>query len=203
MAKNLLFFIIFLFTINATSQRYKDYEIGPMVNYEHTTLYASNSIFVGSEGDDKGFSGFEPSYAAGVYFIYYFKPKIGLGAELYFQRTASTEFASDQFYNSITFMPYANFDPFRHIENWYFGAGIGAAFIQESPDYGARVAEEDIRVITLPIKISTSYRIRNHITFELGAQTEITEVVNDNARRVAVFLGIKVPLNRLNRYYYR
>jgi len=202
MAKKILICLTFLFAINATSQRYKDYEIGPMVNYEHTTLYASNSIFIGGEGDDKGFSGFEPSYAAGVYFIYYFKPKFGLGTELYFQRTTSADLAGE-YYNSITFMPYANFDPFRRIQNWYFGAGIGAAFIQESPDYGSRVSEADVNVITLPVKISTSYRVRNHITFELGAQTEILEVVKDNARRAAVYLGIKIPLNRLNRYYYR
>ncbi|TRO67502.1 outer membrane beta-barrel protein [Christiangramia sabulilitoris] len=203
MLKKSVFLLLIFFAVKSHSQRYRDYEIGPMVNYEHTSLYASQGVFPGGVGDDKSISGFEPSYAAGVYYIYYFKPKFGLGTELYFQRTTSSDLESGEYYNSLTFMPYVNFDPFRQISNWYFGAGFGAAFIQESPDYGARVKEEDIRVITVPVKISTSYRIRNHITFELGAQTEILEVVNDNVRRMAVFFGIKVPLNRLNRYYYR
>ena len=174
-----------------------------MINYEHTSLYTTDNVFEINGGEDFSTSGFEPSYAAGLYYIYYFKPKFGLGAELYYQRSTSSKLESGEFYNSVTFMPYANYDPFRHIKNWHFGGGIGVAFIQEAPDYGESVREEDIRVITIPFKLSTSYRIRNHITFELGGQTEILEVVADNVRRVAFFFGIKVPINRLNRYYHR
>ena len=100
-------------------------------------------------------------------------------------------------------MPYVNVDPFRYIKNWHFGGGVGVAFIQEVPDYRGAVLEEDVRVITIPLKLSTSYRIRNHITFELGAQAEVLEVVDNNVRRMALFFGVKIPLNRLNRYYYR
>lgn len=197
MLKKLIFTLLILSSIQSFSQRYQDYEIGPMVNYEHTSLYAANSVFHGPEAEGYSNSGFEPNFAAGLYFIYYFRPKMGLGTELYFQRTTSSELESGQYYNSITFMPYINFDPFRYIKNWYFGAGIGAAFIQEIPDYGSVVKEEDIRVITIPMKISTSYRIRNEITFELGAQAELLEVVDGQVRRNAIFAGIKVPFNRV------
>ncbi|MBT8296600.1 MAG: hypothetical protein KJO51_09300 [Gramella sp.] len=196
MLKKLLFILLFLFTLSSYSQRYRDYEIGPMLNYEHTSLYVSNDVFNSGEGGSS-ISGFEPSYGAGLYFIYYFKPKLGLGTELYFQRTTSSELESGEYYNSVTFMPYVNIDPFRQISGWYFGAGLGLAFIQEAPDYGSSVKEEDIRVITIPLKLSTTYRIRNRASFELGAQTELFEVVNDQVRRVALFLGVKIPLNRV------
>ena len=203
MAKKLIVFILFLFSINCFSQRYKDYEIGPMFNYEHTTLIVANGILNDKEEDGSYFSGFEPSYAAGIYAIYYFKPKLGVGAELYFQRTSASELEEDQRYNSLTFMPYINVDPFRRIRNLHFGAGIGAAFIQELPEYGSAVKEEDVRVITIPVKLSASYRLRNQVTFELGAKSELLEVVDENVRRMSLFFGLKIPLNRLNRYYYR
>ena len=203
MTRKLIFLFLFLFSLNSFSQRYRDYEIGPMFNYEHTTLYAANGLLNDKEEGGFSTSGFEPNYAVGIYGIYYFKPKMGLGAEIYFQRTTSTGLPSGEYYNSFTFLPYINVDPFRQIRNLYFGGGVGVALIQEVPDYGGRVKEEDVRVITIPLKLSASYRIRNHITFELGAQAEIVEVVADNARRMAFFAGIKIPLNRLNRYYYR
>ncbi|MDX1760782.1 MAG: hypothetical protein R3218_01370 [Christiangramia sp.] len=203
MIKPLSCFILLLFSISSFSQRYKDYEIGPMFNYEHTTLLVADGVLNDEEGSGHSTSGFEPNYAAGIYAIYYFKPKFGLGAELYFQRTSSAELPSGEYYNSLTFMPYVNVDPFRYIKNWHFGGGVGVAFIQEVPDYRGTVMEEDVRVITIPLKLSTSYRIRNHITFELGAQAEVLEVVDNNVRRMALFFGVKIPLNRLNRYYYR
>ena len=203
MIKRFCCFFLFLFSISSFSQRYKDYEFGPMLNYEHTTLLVANGVLNNEEGSGHSTSGFEPNYAAGLYAIYYFRPKLGLGAELYFQRTTSTELPSGEYYNSLTFMPYVNVDPFRHLRNLHFGGGVGVAFIQEVPDYRGTVREEDVRVITIPLKLSTSYRIRNHITFELGAQAEILEVVADNVRRMAFFAGIKIPINRLNRYYYR
>ncbi|MGA8852805.1 MAG: outer membrane beta-barrel protein [Christiangramia sp.] len=197
MPKNLVFCCILLFTLNSFSQRYRDYEVGPMLNYEHTSLYVANNVFNGADAEGFANSGFEPNFAAGVYGIYYFRPKMGLGAELYFQRTTSSELKEGEYYNSLTFMPYINFDPFRQIKNIYFGAGIGAAFIQESPDYGSSVKEEDVRVITIPLRISTSYRIRNQITFEVGAQAELLEVVNGQVRRNSIYAGIKVPFNRV------
>lgn len=197
MLKKLVFLVILLFSIQSSSQRYRDFEVGPLLNYEHTSLYVANNVFSPNGGDEFSNSGFESNFAAGLYFIYYFRPKMGLGTELYYQRTTSSELESGNYYNSITFMPYVNFDPFRQISNLYFGIGAGVAFIQEAPDYGSTVKEEDIRVITLPLKISTSYRIRNKITFELGAQAELLEVVNDQVRRNAVFFGIKVPFNRV------
>ncbi|GAA4311230.1 hypothetical protein GCM10023115_33210 [Pontixanthobacter gangjinensis] len=203
MIRKLFLLYILLFSISSYGQRYKDYEIGPMFNYEHTTLLVADGVLNNKEGDRHSASGFEPNYAAGLYAIYYFRPKLGLGAELYFQRTTSAELPSGEYYNSITFMPYVNVDPFRQISNLHFGGGVGLAFIQELPDYRGKVLEEDVRVITVPLKLSTSYRIRNHITFELGGQVELLEVVADNVRRMAFFAGIKVPLNRLNRYYYR
>ena len=203
MKEKLCYFIMFLFSISSFSQRYKDYEIGPMLNYEHTTLLAVNGLLNDKEGSGYSTSGFEPNYAVGLYGIYYFKPKLGLGAELYFQRTTSTDLPGGEYYNSFVFMPYVNVDPFRQISNLHFGGGVGLAFIQELPDYGFGVKEEDVRVVTVPLKLSASYRIRNHITFELGTQVELFEVVDNKVRMMALFLGIKVPLNRLNRYYYR
>lgn len=197
MIKKLFFLLIILFSIHSYSQRYRDYEIGPMLNYEHTSLYVADDVFGNGDGEGYSMSGFEPNFGAGVYFIYYLWPKTGLGAELFYQKTTSSELQSDNYYNSLTFMPYVNFDPFRQIENWYFGAGVGASFIQESPDYGSSVKEEDVRVITMPVKLTTSYRIRNRITFELGAQAELFEVVKDQVRRTAVYFGIKVPFNRV------
>ena len=201
MSKKLIFAFVILFSIQSFSQRYRDYEIGPMLNYEHTSLYVSNDIFNGSDSEGYSNSGFEPNYAAGLYFIYYLWPKAGLGAELYFQRTTSTELPAGEYYNTITFMPYVNFDPFRQISGFNFGAGIGAAFIQELPDYGAVVKEEDIRVITIPLKLSISYRIRNQFTTELGAKAELLEAVAGQVRRNSIYLGIKVPLNRVFGYY--
>lgn len=196
MPKKTILFLIILFAFKSHAQRYRDYEIGPMLNYEHTSLYATDDVFYKS-GDGFSISGFEPSYAAGLYFIYYLKPKFGLGTELYFQRTTSSDLEDGEYYNSVTFMPYINYDPFRQISNWHFGAGIGLAFIQEAPDYGSSVKEEDIRVLTIPMKLSTTYRIRNKVSFELGAQAELFEVVNDQVRRVALFFGVKVPFNRV------
>ena len=96
----------------------------------------------------------------------------------------------------MTFMPYVNFDPFNQIENVLFGAGIGASFIQNAPDYG-NVLEEDIRVITIPAKLSVSYRVRNQFTFEISAQAEVLEVVKDQVRRNSILLGFKIPFNRV------
>ncbi len=197
MIKKLFFLLVILFSIHSYSQRYRDYEIGPMFNYEHTSLYVANDVFGNGNGEGFSMSGFEPNYGAGVYFIYYLWPKTGLGAELFYQKTTTSKLEKDNYYNALTFMPYVNFDPFRHIKNWYFGAGIGASFIQEAPDYGSTVKEEDIRVISMPLKLTTSYRIRNSITFELGAQAELFEVVKDHVRRTAVYFGIKVPFNRV------
>ncbi|QYA24739.1 hypothetical protein G3I01_04205 [Gramella sp. MT6] len=197
MIKKSVFILVILFSIHSYSQRYRDYEIGPMLNYEHTSLYVADDVFGNGDGERFSMSGFEPNFGAGVYFIYYFRPKMGLGAELFYQKTTSTELDNDNYYNSLTFMPYVNFDPFRQIENWYFGGGIGASFIQESPDYGSSVKEADVRVITMPVKLTTSYRIRNKITFELGAQAELFEVVKDQVRRTAIYMGIKVPFNRV------
>lgn len=202
MFKKLSFLLIILFSINGYNQRYKDFEIGPMLNYEHTSLYAANNVFDAGAGEEFSNSGYEPNFAAGIYTIYYFLPRMGLGAELYYLRTSTSRLESDNYYNSITFMPYVNFDPFRQVSNFYIGFGAGVAFIQESPDYGSTVSEADIRVITIPLKLSTSYRIRNQVTFELGAQAELLEVVNDQVRRNAIFIGVKVPFNRVfGRYY--
>jgi len=197
MLRKLVFFLIIFFTITSYSQRYRDFEIGPMINYEHTSLYATENVFNADGGDKFSNSGFESNFAAGVYFIYYFRPKMGLGAELYYQRTTSSELENGEFYNSITFMPYVNLDPFRQLQNLYFGAGVGASFIQELPDYGYSVKEEDVRVITVPLKISASYIIRNQITFEVGAMAELLEVVKDQVRRNALYVGIKIPVNRI------
>lgn len=195
-------YLILLISVSSYSQQYKDFEVGPMLNYEHTSLYAANSVFNASGNDEFSNTGFEPNFAAGIYTIYYFSTKFGLGAELYYLKTSTSRLDNDNYYNSITFMPYVNFDPFRRIKNFYFGVGAGAAFIQESPDYGTNVSEADIRVITIPLKLSTSYRIRNQVTFELGAQAELLEVVDDHVRRNAIFLGVKVPFNRVfGRYY--
>ncbi len=179
------------------SQRYRDYEVGPMLNFEYTSLYVASSVFGEKDGKNFSNSGHEPNYAAGLYGIYYFRPKMGLGAELYYQKTSSSALSGGDHYNSITFMPYVNFDPFRQIRNFYFGAGVGASFIQEAPDYGSTVQEKDIRVITMPVRLSTSYRIRNQFTFELGIQAELLEVVNDQVRRNSVYFGIKIPVNRV------
>jgi hypothetical protein len=201
MYKNILLYLILFISITSYSQRYRDFEVGPMLNYEHTSLYVSNDLFDGNKADGFSNSGFEPNYAAGIYGIYYLLPRIGLGAELYYQRTSSTELEGGEHYNSLTFMPYINIDPFRQLSGLYFGAGIGIAFIQEAPDYGGRVKEEDIRVVTIPVKLSISYRIRNQVTFEMGVQAEVFEVVHNQVRRNALYFGVKIPFNRVFSYY--
>lgn len=200
MRKKLFYCLIILFSINTYSQQWREireFEVGPMFNYHHTSLYVANDLFNGSNQDGYSNSGFEPNYGLGVYGIYYLKPKIGIGAELFYDRNTSSELEEDNHYNSLTFLPYVNYDPFRRVRNLYFGAGIGVSFIQEAPEYGTAVKEEDIRVITVPVKLSASYRIRNQVTIEAGIYAEVMEVVADRVRRNALFFGMKVPLNRV------
>ncbi|MFV8225466.1 hypothetical protein [Christiangramia aquimixticola] len=196
MIKKLILILVVLFSIDGYCQRYRDFEYGPMLNYEHTSLYLDNGIFK-SEKEGISNSGFEPNFAAGLYGIYYFRPRMGMGAELYYQRTSASDLKGSDHYNSLTFMPYVNFDPFRQVSGVYFGFGAGVAFIQEAPDYGSKVLEKDIRVVTIPVKVTTSYRIRNQVTFELGAQAEVFEVVRNQVRRNALFFGMKIPFNRV------
>ena len=172
-----------------------------MINYEHTSLFLAGNVFNGSDANGTENSGFEPNFAAGVYAIYYLLPKTGFGMEIYYLRTSSQELKDNDHYNSLTVMPYVNFDPFNQIQGVYFGFGIGAAFIQESPIYGSGVREEDVRVITVPAKLSVSYRIRNQFTVEAGVQAEVFEVVKDQVRRNAIYFGLKVPVNRVFGYY--
>lgn len=200
MGNRLIYCLIFFFSVNTYSQQWREireFEVGPMFNYHHTSLFVANDLF--NEDDKAGFSnsGFEPNYGLGIYAIYYLKPKIGVGAELFYDRTSSTQLEDDNHYNSLTFLPYVNYDPFRRVRNLYFGAGIGISFIQEAPEYGPKVKEEDIRVITIPVKLSASYRIRNQVTVEVGVYAEAMEVVMDQVRRNALFFGMKVPLNRV------
>lgn len=197
MLKKLLYCIIFLISITGYGQYFSEFEVGPMLNYQRTSLYIDNSVF--SDAGEEGFSnsGFQSNYAVGVYAIYYLKPRIGIGAELYYDKTSSTVLGNENHYNSLTFMPYLNYDPFRQVRNFYFGGGVGVSFIQESPEYGSEVKEEDVRVITIPVKLSVSYRVRNQFTFELGANLEVQEVVKDVVRRNAVYFGIKIPVNRV------
>lgn len=201
MFKNLSLFVIILFSIQSYAQRYRDFEVGPMINYEHTSLFLAENVYNGGEASGTANSGFEPNFAAGIYAIYYLLPRTGFGMEIYYLRTSSQELVDNDHYNSLTVMPYVNFDPFRQVEGIYFGFGIGAAFIQESPEYGAGVREEDVRVVTVPAKFAISYRIRNQFTVELGAQAEVFEVVKDQVRRNALYLGVKVPVNRVFGYY--
>ena len=201
MFKNFSLLLFLVFTIQSYAQRYRDFEVGPMINFEYTSLFLAENVFNGGETTAIKNSGFEPNYAAGIYAIYYVLPKTGFGMEVYYLRTSSQKLEDNDHYNSLTVMPYVNFDPFRQIEGIYFGFGIGAAFIQESPVYGASVREEDVRVITVPAKVSVSYRIRNQFTLEVGAQAEVTEVVKDQVRRNALYVGLKVPVNRVFGYY--
>ncbi|WPY98570.1 outer membrane beta-barrel protein [Christiangramia sp. OXR-203] len=194
--KKLLVIVLLFIAVKSFSQRYRDFEVGPSISYAHTSLYLSQDVFGSGESDSFTNSGFEPNYAVGIYAIYYLLPKAGFGAELYWQRTSASDLSDNEHYNSLTFMPYVNFDPFNQIENVLFGAGIGASFIQNSPDYG-NVLEEDIRVITIPAKLSVSYRVRNQFTFEISAQAEVLEVVRDQVRRNSILLGFKIPFNRV------
>ncbi len=198
MRRNFVYAFIFLISFCGYGQYIpaKEFEVGPMLNYQYTSLYIANSV-LNKEGEGSSNSGFEPNYAVGFYGMYYFKPRIGVGAELFYDRVYSTELGAENDYNSLTLIPYMNYDPFRRIRNFYVGGGIGVSFIQESPEYGSEVKEEDIRVITIPLKLSISYRIRNQFTAELGGIAEITEVVDNQVRRNAIFLGIKVPVNRV------
>jgi hypothetical protein len=195
MCKKIILSLFIIFSIDGYTQRYRDFEYGPMLNYEHTSLYLDNEIFKAGEGTSN--SGFEPNFAAGLYGVYYLWPKVGLGAELYYQRTSASDLKGNDHYNSVTIMPYVNYDPFRQVSGLYFGFGAGVAFIQEAPDFGSKVLEKDIRVVTIPVKISTSYRIRNQVTFELGAQAEVFEVVHNQVRRNGLFFGMKIPFNRI------
>ncbi|TBW27081.1 hypothetical protein [Gramella sp. KN1008] len=200
MGKQLFYCLFFLFSTLAYSQQWREireFEVGPMFNYHHTSLYVANNVFEESEAGGFSNSGFEPNYGLGIYGIYYLKPKIGIGAELFYDRSSSSALEEDNHYNSLTFLPYVNYDPFRRVRNLYFGAGMGVSFIQEAPEYGSAVKEEDIRVITIPVKLSASYRIRNQVTFELGIYAEVMEVVMDQVRRNALFFGMKVPVNRV------
>lgn len=201
MLKKTLPVLLFFLSLHGIAQRHKDYEVGPMLNFMYTSIYADNGIFEGEL--EEGFSneGFEANYGVGVYTIYYFRPRLGLGAELFFQRTSTSRFDNDSYYNSLNFIPYVNWDPFRQIEGVHFGLGVGVSFIQEAPEYGSRVLEEDIRVITMPLKLSASYRIRYQATFELGVQAEVFEVIKDKARRNAIYAGLKIPINRVFGYY--
>lgn len=195
MLKKLLYGFIFLVSMTGYSQYFSEFEVGPMLNYQHTSLYVDNSVFGEEEGSSN--SGFESNYAVGVYGIYYWKPSIGIGAELYYDKTSSDLLGNENHYNSLTFMPYLNYDPFRQVRNLYFGGGVGLSFIQESPEYGSTVKEEDVRVITIPVKLSASYRVRNQFTFEVGANIELMEVVENTVRRNAVYFGVKIPVNRV------
>lgn len=197
MLKKLVYCFIFLVSIKGYGQYFSEFEVGPMLNYQHTSLYVDNSIF--GEPGAEGFSnsGFQSNYAAGVYAIYYWKPRIGIGAELYYDKTSSTLLGNENHYNSLTLMPYLNYDPFNRLRNLYFGAGAGLSFIQDAPEYGSKVKEKFVRVITIPVKLSASYRVRNQFTFELGANIEVLEVVQDIVRRNAVYFGLKIPVNRV------
>ncbi len=200
MMKKSLIGLIFLFSLNSYSQYWteiREYEVGPMLNFHYTSLYTANGLL--NDKEEGGFSnaGYEPNFALGIYAIYYPKSNIGFGAELFYDRTSAKELERDEHYNSLTFLAYINFDPFRRIKNIYFGAGIGASFIQEAPDFGNLVLEEDIRVITVPVKLSASYRFRNQATVEIGGYVEATEVVIEQVRRNAIFLGLKIPMNRV------
>lgn len=197
MTKYCMIFLFIVSSFNTYAQRYRDFEVGPLFNFEYTSLYLAENVFNGTDAEGSSISGFEPNYAVGVYGIYYLLPKAGFGMEIYYQRTSSEELRGNDHYNSLTVMPYVNIDPFRQIQGINFGFGIGAAFIQEAPNFGATVKEEDVRVVTIPAKLSISYRIRNQFTFEMGAQAEVFEVVKDQVRRNSLYLGVKVPFNRV------
>lgn len=200
--KKILLIALLLFTVHTFGQRYRDFEVGPSISYAHTSLYVAGNVFEEGDVDSFSNSGFEPNYAIGIYAIYYLLPKAGFGAEIFWQRTTSSRLNDEDHYNSLTFMPYVNFDPFNEIRNIHFGVGIGASFIQNSPDYD-RVQEEDVRVITIPAKVSISYRIRHQFTFEIAAQAEVLGVVRDQVRRNALLVGFKIPFNRVFRGYRR
>ncbi|MCP9199143.1 outer membrane beta-barrel protein [Gramella sp. GC03-9] len=196
MARKLFFLLVLILSAESWSQQYgSEFEVGPLLNFQMTSLYVNNEVFNNSEGFSN--SGYEGNYALGVYGAYYLKPKMAFGLEFYYDRFSSPLLNEDDHYNSLTLMPYFNYDPFRRIRDFYFTGGIGVAFIQEIPDYGSRVQEKDIHVITVPVKLGISYRIRNQFTAEVGGLAELLPVVDDRVRRNAFYLSLKVPLNRV------
>lgn len=192
-------FIILIFCLisgyNYAQQYGREFEVGPMLNFQMTSLYANNEVFENSEGFSN--TGFDPNYALGIYGAYYPKPKMAIGLEFYFDRYSSSLLEEDEHYNSLSLMPYFNYDPFRRVRGFYFTGGLGVSFMQEIPDYGSQVKEEDIHVITVPLKFGFTYRIRNQFTCEVGALAELLPVVDDRVRRNALYISMKVPLNRV------
>ncbi len=192
---------LFLSTQTFAQRRGGHFEIGPMFNLEYSTIYVNTGELVitntGEVKEEWKDSGYDTNFSGGVYGMYYFESRIALGAELYYDKITSTEFGSENYYTSITFLPFINLNFIESVENLYFGAGGGVSFIQETPEYGSEVDPEDIREITIPLKLSASYRFKNRITFETGVHGEILGVVKDLARRNSFFVGVKIPINRI------
>ena len=89
MFKNFSLLLFLVFTIQSYAQRYRDFEVGPMINYEHTSLFLADNVYNGGDAAGTSNSGFEPNYAVGIYAIYYLLPKTGFGMEVYYLRTSS------------------------------------------------------------------------------------------------------------------
>lgn len=192
---------LFLSIQSFAQRRGSHFEIGPMFNLEYSTIYVNTGELVitnsGNVQEEWKDSGYETNFSGGVYGMYYFDSRIALGAELYYDKITSTDFGSENYYTSITFLPFVNLNFLERIENLYFGAGGGVSFIQQSPEYGPEVDPEDIREITIPLKLSASYRFKNRITLETGVHGEILTAVKDLAKRNSFFLGVKIPVNRI------
>lgn len=203
MLRKLIIIFIVVWSIQSHAQRRNGvFEIGPMVNFEYSTLFVNTGELVidnyGKVKEEWENTGYESNFSGGIYAMYYFyESRVGVGAELYYDKVSSTEFGEENYYNSITFLPFINLNIIEKLENLYFGAGGGVSFIQNSPEYGPEVNSEDIRDITIPLKLSASYRFRNRVTIETGVHGEILEAVKDLVLRNSFFVGVKIPVNRI------
>ncbi|MDR5591221.1 hypothetical protein [Christiangramia sp. SM2212] len=201
MFRKLLISSILLLSIQSNAQRWGDFEIGPMVNFEYTSLIVSSGQkSINNQGrieEDWNATGYESNFSAGLYTMFFIQERVGVGAELYYDKTTSTDFGEENYYTSVTFLPFVNINFIESIPGLYFGAGGGISLIQDSPDYMDLFEEEEIQDIALIGKLSATYRFRNIITIETGIHGDVLEVVKDRVKRNSFFLGVKIPLNRI------
>lgn len=179
----------------------QDFEIGPMFNYEATTLVIpDNSYFIVGEMGGQGTksTGFESNFSFGVFAQYFLEERIAIAAELFYGKTTSRDLEDTEF-TSVSFIPYGSMSLIKNSE-LYLNFGAGIAYMLKTPDFENEELNNEIRKIDVPFKIGLNYRFPKLFIIDVGIHNSFTKIIKDVLFRTSYYVGIKVPLNQtLNR----
>ncbi len=176
----------------------QEFEIGPMFNYEATTLVIpDNSYFIVGEMGGQGTksTGFETNFSIGVFAQYFLEERIAIAAELFYGKTTSTDLKDTEF-TSVSFIPYSSMSLIKNSE-LYLNFGAGIAYMLKTPDFENEELNNKIRKIDVPFKIGLNYRFPKLFIIDVGIHNSFTKVVKDELFRTSYYVGVKMPLNQI------